>query len=104
MRRLGHHDGHAILEEAQLVQLLCELERGLRQGMKQRERRPRVSVNPQVLVVLNPSLGITVVGDGVAGEVKRTTGAVGDDFDVVRIPRRHRVHGDLEGGDLNVSA
>jgi hypothetical protein len=28
--RLDHRDGHAILEEAQLIQLLCQLERGLR--------------------------------------------------------------------------
>ncbi len=90
-------DGNAVLEKAQLLQLLQLLERGRRQAVEFLQRCRRKCIDAQVLEVLRPSAAIAVVRHLGAGEIERPAGSVGHHFHIIRITRTFRVERNFKG-------
>src|SRR5439155_7469043 len=69
---LGDDDRDAVLEEAELLEALDRLERRRRKPVERFERCAAVGVEPDVLEA-DGAATITVIGQGVPGEVERAS-------------------------------
>jgi hypothetical protein len=90
-------DGDVVLEETELLEALCSLQRAGGKGGKAVEGSFAVGVEAKVLPVAGAS-GVSIIGDGGAGEVKCSAIECGDDFYGVRVGDIRGSTGNLEGG------
>ena len=77
---LDHADGDAVLEQAQLLELLGALEGGGRQRVEALQRGAPIRVHAGVLPVDDVAAVVAVAGDRQAREVERVAAHVGDDL------------------------
>jgi hypothetical protein len=102
MRGFCHVEGDVVFQEAELLQALGLFEDGGGEGGEAFERGAAIGVEAEVLPVRSLAAGVTVKGNGRAGEVERATIGGGNDFDGVGVGDVFRRAGDFEGGDLDV--
>lgn len=96
-------DGDVVLEEAELLEALGELERGRGEGVEAVEGVGGVGVETDVLPdgrSLPVAGWFPFVGQGGSGKVEGAVGLAGDDLDGVRVEDVFGRAEDFESGDL----
>src|SRR5207249_1556048 len=103
LRRLEEDDVDPVFEEAELLELLRELERGGRETMERVERRLAIRVEARMLEARHAD-SVAIVGDRVLREVERAAVDTADDLVHVRVRDLVRRQPDLERAHLRVGS